>query len=153
MCATGALKERAHFCQNAQVSFQMLPPFWCLSCTPSSAFSFHGTPGFESSVCLALELWNWWTTDRRSLQPAWRLEQVPEPVLQGRAAPWRSTQFLAACISYMGMFVLVPESKEKAVMSDSNFLKSERTPICEQMMVFCLYIRIWNLKTEFMRWH
>lgn len=157
-CVLHALKQRSHFSKV----LKCLPRwFFSLQCLFLSTFLSRlvsRTPGFESSVCQALELWSPQTAHRisSSCSVCQQLEGGPWACPAGRGQrPGDPTCSLVVRASYIGMFVLVPDSKEKAIRLDSNCLKNEKTPIRVQMMVFCVYVRVWNFKgsTELTRWH
>lgn len=55
------------------------------------------------------------------------------------------TRFPAAHASCLWMFVLIHDSKEKTILLDFKLFKTERPLIYVQMMVLCVYVRVWNL--------
>lgn len=144
-CALHALKQRSHFPKVLKCLFRWYSSLQCLFLSTILYRLVSRTPGFESSISQALELWSPQTAHKISSSGSvcQQLEGGPRACPAGRGQRSRDpTCSLAVRASYIGMFVLVPDSKEKAIRLDSNCLKNEKTPLRVQMMVFCVYVRV-----------
>lgn len=117
-CALHALKQKSHFSKVLKCLSRWFSSLQCLFLSTILYRLVSRTPGFENSICQALELQ---TAVRISSSGSvcQQLEGGPRacPAERGQRSG-HPTCSLAVYASHIGMFVLVPESKKKAIRRD-----------------------------------